>query len=765
MSNVTIKFAADTSAVTKSLAAMRGAIGKSLSRQSWAGFEAGASASARAMAKLRAEISIAGQKMRGMKWEDLFMGADAFLSLAGRAGSWFSGLMTPAMDMEQYLVSFETLLKSADAAQDYVGELRKFAAETPFEMAGIAEAATNLLAFGTSAEKSLTLLRQLGDVAALTRTPLSDLALIYSKAGATGIDTADVNQLASRGVNLRELWAARDGISTQDVQKRIEKKQYGTADLDYAFQKLSGKGGDFFEGALKQSKTLSGVISTMTDQLTELRVQLGDSMTESIKGAAQYITAEMPRIYEQLQPVVGTMAGGIKMLAVGLPDILAAMNRMAKIMMFFAAYKGVYAGFHAVKGAVAASVAAVGVLRTQVGRLGSGLSKAALAARGMKAALSGIGKLGFGPVGAALAVAELGMFAWDMLKDKLAAGSPNAAPAAAPKKDWSGYSSQEIGGEIGLLEARRHHALTGIGLGMNERIRVIQEYDSKIGDLRDALTVAFERELESALETADARTKAYLAAVEKEQAAAAALQKQQKELYAAHYDDVDSREAKKWQETLRTGNMQGLLAALKSNAVDMALPSEWNTAQEGLAAMLEARRSAALRGDSHGYNQAADMVASLDVLAEREKKSAEEARQKADKLAAARSKHADAMQRARLTIAGDAAGLARMDSAAKAAELSQQYQQQGMSKQEADKAAARLVATQNASQRAGQQSPELITQSRVAVGGGGRSLRLGDAQLDVAKQGVAIMKEQKSILEDVRNLFRNAGSAGIPVTA
>ncbi len=50
MSDVTFKFAADTSAVTKSLAAMRGAVAKSLSRKSWAGFEAGASASARAMA-------------------------------------------------------------------------------------------------------------------------------------------------------------------------------------------------------------------------------------------------------------------------------------------------------------------------------------------------------------------------------------------------------------------------------------------------------------------------------------------------------------------------------------------------------------------------------------------------------------------------------------------------------------------------------------------------------------------------------------------
>ena len=53
MSNVTIKFAADTSAVTKSLAAMRGAIGKSLSRQSWAGFESGAAAAGHAMAKLQ----------------------------------------------------------------------------------------------------------------------------------------------------------------------------------------------------------------------------------------------------------------------------------------------------------------------------------------------------------------------------------------------------------------------------------------------------------------------------------------------------------------------------------------------------------------------------------------------------------------------------------------------------------------------------------------------------------------------------------------
>ena len=39
---------------------------------------------------------------------ELFMGAEAFASLAMRAGHMFSGLMKPAMDMEQLAVGFET---------------------------------------------------------------------------------------------------------------------------------------------------------------------------------------------------------------------------------------------------------------------------------------------------------------------------------------------------------------------------------------------------------------------------------------------------------------------------------------------------------------------------------------------------------------------------------------------------------------------------------------------------------------------------------
>lgn len=141
-------------------------------------------------------------------------------------------------------------------------------------------------------------------------------------------------------------------------------------------------------------------------------------------------------------------------------------------------------------------------------------------------------------------------------------------------------------------------------------------------------------------------------------------------------------------------------------------------------------------------------------------------KKRADALSEARRKADAAMERANLTLAGNSLGLRHLDATEAALALSQQYRAQGMSAEEADSRAAEIVATQNAAQQAGLQKPQLITQSKVAVGGGGHSIRLGDAQLDVAKQGVGIMKEQKRILEDLRQLLQNSvGTSGIPVVS
>lgn len=133
-----------------------------------------------------------------------------------------------------------------------------------------------------------------------------------------------------------------------------------------------------------------------------------------------------------------------------------------------------------------------------------------------------------------------------------------------------------------------------------------------------------------------------------------------------------------------------------------------------------------------------------------------------------------ALQRARLTLAGDEQALARWEDKQRAAHLATQYETGGMSRAEAESRAAELVATERAAANAALAAADkptpggvqLITGSKVAVGGGGVSLRLNDAQLQLSRKSVKLQEQQATLLGEIRDFFsRRSGTEGIPVVA
>ena len=174
-----------------------------------------------------------------------------------------------------------------------------------------------------------------------------------------------------------------------------------------------------------------------------------------------------------------------------------------------------------------------------------------------------------------------------------------------------------------------------------------------------------------------------------------------------------------------------------------------------VAAMERARHTAAMDGDTVRYAYADDTLKALRQLAEREVKAAD-TRRRAD----------DALARANLTLAGDTRALERMEDRQRAVELATQYREAGLPTLEADRRAAQLVATERAiaNQPAGGGGVEILAQNKVAVGGGGVSLRLNDAQLDLSRKSVALQEQQATLLQEIRNVFRSRSNTDlIPV--
>lgn len=206
------------------------------------------------------------------------------------AWAWFA--MKSAMGLEQTAVAFETMLGSATQAQAMMWQLSKFAAETPFEFPEIANAGKQLLAFWISAQEIQPTLRSLWDVASGMNIPLGELAEIYGKARVQGrLFWNDINEIQGRGIPLVQELAKQFWVAESEIRWMTEEWKIGFANLEQAFKSLTSEGGQFYWMMAKQSKTMSGLLSTMMDWLgTIWRELVGISDTWEVRVGSMFDT-------------------------------------------------------------------------------------------------------------------------------------------------------------------------------------------------------------------------------------------------------------------------------------------------------------------------------------------------------------------------------------------------------------------------------------------------------------------------------------------
>lgn len=190
-------------------------------------------------------------------------------ALAGQAASMASSGFQYNAAIEQSTVSFSVLLGSQRNAIAMMDELRVFAAKTPFELPTLNQAAVSLLATKKIAQSEvLPILEKLGDAAAGSSEGFASMPRItraISQMLTKGkIQAEEMMQLSEAGVPAWNALAGKMGKSTAEVQKLGEQGKLGTKEIMLLVEGL----GDTYKGlADKQSKTFSGLRSTITDNV------------------------------------------------------------------------------------------------------------------------------------------------------------------------------------------------------------------------------------------------------------------------------------------------------------------------------------------------------------------------------------------------------------------------------------------------------------------------------------------------------------------
>lgn len=204
--------------------------------------------------------------------------------VGGAIGEIKSAMIDGNAEMEQYQAKFETMLGSAEAANDIMADLKKFGAETPFEFPGLAQNATLLKSFGTATADILPTLQMLGDVSGGSQEKLNGLALVFAQVQSAGkLQGGDLMQLINQGFNPLQQISERTGKSMGVLKEEMSKGLITFDMVKQAFADATASGGQFEGMMAKQAGTFTGMKSTLSDTFGEIGRTLGKPLFDASK--------------------------------------------------------------------------------------------------------------------------------------------------------------------------------------------------------------------------------------------------------------------------------------------------------------------------------------------------------------------------------------------------------------------------------------------------------------------------------------------------
>ncbi len=211
---------------------------------------------------------------------------------------------------QQLEVAFNTMLGSADKADALMAQLVRTAATTPFDLEGVAQGAKQLLAYGMEAEKVNETLIRLGDIAAGLSMPLNDLVYLYGTTMAQGrLYTQDLNQFTGRGIPMIQELAKVFGVAESKVKDLVEAGRVGFPEVQKVIENLTGEGSKFGGLMEEQSKTISGQIRNIKDDIASMFNDMGkqsEGVINTTLSGVTYIVEHYEQFGRVLMGLVAT---------------------------------------------------------------------------------------------------------------------------------------------------------------------------------------------------------------------------------------------------------------------------------------------------------------------------------------------------------------------------------------------------------------------------------------------------------------------------
>ena len=234
--------------------------------------------------------------------------------------------------IETYRIALTNMLGDAEKANAFLDKIKSDAARTPFSTDSLVAANQYLLSAGENAEYSRKTILALGDAVKATGggdDELNRMAQNLQQIANVGKASAvDIKQFAFAGINIYQVLADYTGKSVQDVQDMTITYDV----LTQALQAAAEEGGRYYNAMGTQSQSLSGRITTLQDNASQLAGKLTTGLSSaygSVVSKANELVASILENDEKLSQLQNTITVVISVVTAAAASFVSYKASMA----------------------------------------------------------------------------------------------------------------------------------------------------------------------------------------------------------------------------------------------------------------------------------------------------------------------------------------------------------------------------------------------------------------------------------------------------
>lgn len=194
--------------------------------------------------------------------------------------------------------SLQALLGNKTQADEIFSQTVALAVQSPYRIKDLVQYTRQLAAYRIENDKLYDTTKRLADVSAGLGVDMQRMILAYGQVKAAAyLKGTEVRQFTEAGVNiykeLQEYFKEErdEDYTTAEIVNMISRRKVTFEDVERVFERMTDKGGMFYNMQLIQSETLQGKVMKFKDSVDIMLNEIGTSLEPFFKGALDNATA------------------------------------------------------------------------------------------------------------------------------------------------------------------------------------------------------------------------------------------------------------------------------------------------------------------------------------------------------------------------------------------------------------------------------------------------------------------------------------------